>query len=123
LFEPDERIDFMVPDEQVRTSAQRRDYPFYPDHGLNPLDPAADVGLIYDADNWKKRRYPERNIRSQQTIFKAKYEIPLGDLPFMDRIGEDLTLTPMVKYIWDRAFDRSAEEIPLVERAVLCSDR
>ena len=117
LFEPDERVDFMVPDEQVRTSAERRDYPFYPDHGLNPLDPAADVGLIYDADNWKKRRYPERNIRSQQTIFKAKYEIPLGDLPFMDRIGEDLTLTPMVKYIWDRAFDRSAEEIPLVLNA------
>ena len=110
LFEPDERVDFMVPDEQVRTSGQRREYPFYPDHGINALD-AADTGLIYDADNWRARRYPERNIRSQQTILKARYEIPLGDFPIIERIGEDFTLTPMVKYIWDRAFDRSAEEI------------
>ena len=110
LFEPDERIDFLVPDEQVRTSGDRRDFPFYPDHGVNALDPT-DTGLIYDVDNWKLRRYPERNIRSQQVILKAKYEIPLGDLPYVDRIGEDLTLTPMVKYIWDRAFDRTAEEI------------
>ncbi|MCE2399947.1 hypothetical protein J4G08_03565 [Candidatus Poribacteria bacterium] len=110
LFEPDERVDFMVPDEQVRTSGQKREYPFYPDHGINALD-AADTGLIYDTDNWKTRRYPERNIRSQQTILKARYEIPLGDFPVIERIGEDFTLTPMVKYIWDRAFDRSAEEI------------
>ncbi len=110
LFEPDERVDFMVPNEQVRTSAQRRAYPFYPDHGLNALDPD-DTGLIYDAGNWKARRYPERNIRSQLTILKARYEIPLGDLPVLRRLGEDFTLTPMVKYIWDRAFDRSAEEI------------
>lgn len=110
LFEPDERVDFMVPDEQVRTSGQRREYPFYPDHGINALDPA-DTGLIYDADNWKARRYPERNIRNQQTILKARYEIPLGDLPVLRSIGEDFTLTPMIKYIWDRAFDRSAEEI------------
>ncbi len=110
LFEPDERVDFMVPDEQVRTSGQRREYPFYPDHGINALDPA-DTGLIYDPDNWTNHRYPERNIRSQQTILKARYEIPLGDLPVLRRIGEDFTLTPMVKYIWDRAFDRSAEEI------------
>ena len=110
LFEPDERVDFLVPEEQVRESGDRRDFPFYPDHGINALDPT-DTGLIYDVDNWKQRRYPERNIRSQQVILKAKYEIPLGDLPYVDRIGEDLTLTPMVKYIWDRAFDRTAEEI------------
>ncbi len=110
LFEPDERVDFLVPDEQVRTSGDRRDFPFYPDHGINALDPG-DTGLIYDINNWNLRRYPERNIRSQQVILKAKYEIPLGDLPYVDRIGEDLTLTPMVKYIWDRAFDRTAEEI------------
>ncbi|MDE0317778.1 MAG: hypothetical protein OXM61_23105 [Candidatus Poribacteria bacterium] len=110
LFEPDERVDFLVPDEQVRISGEKREFPFYPDHGINALD-AADTGLIYDAENWKTRRYPERNIRSQQVILKAKYEIPLGDLPYIDRIGEDFTLTPMVKYIWDRAFDRSAEEI------------
>ena len=100
----------MVPDEQVRASGDRREFPFYPDHGINALDPE-DTGLIYDPNNWKTRRYPERDIRNQQTILKARYEIPLGELPFVDRIGEDLTLTPMVKYIWDRAFDRSAEEI------------
>ncbi len=106
----DQRVDFMVPVEQVRSSGEKREFPFYPDHGINALDPE-DPGLIYDADNWKERRYPERDIRNQQTILKARYEIPLGDLPFIDRIGEDLTLTPMVKYIWDRAFDRGAEEI------------
>ena len=106
----DQRVDFMVPIEQVRASGERREFPFYPDHGINALDPE-DPGLIYDAENWKRRRYPERDIRNQQTILKARYEIPLGDLPFIDRIGEDLTLTPMVKYIWDRAFDRGAEEI------------
>lgn len=110
-FEADERVDFMVPIEQVRASGEKREYPFYPDHGINALD-AEDPGLIYDSENWKTRRYPERDIRNQQTILKARYEIPLGDLPFIDRIGEDLTLTPMVKYIWDRAFDRGAEEIP-----------
>ena len=106
----DQRVDFMVPIEQVRAAGDRREFPFYPDHGINALNPE-DQGLIYDSENWKKRRYPERNIRNQQTILKARYEIPLGDLPFVDRIGEDLTLTPMVKYIWDRAFDRGAEEI------------
>ena len=104
-FEPDERVDFMVPINQVRLGA------FYPDHGINALDPT-DTGLIYDHANWKKRRYPERNIRNQLTILKAKYEIPLGDLPYVNKIAADLTLTPMVKYVWDRAFDRSAEEIP-----------
>ena len=106
----DQRVDFMVPVEQVRASGDKREFPFYPDHGINALNPE-DPGLIYDAENWKKRRYPERDIRNQQTILKARYELPLGDLPFVDRIGEDLTLTPMVKYIWDRAFDRGAEEI------------
>ena len=106
----DQRVDFMVPIEQVRASGEKREFPFYPDHGINALNPE-DPGLIYDSENWKKRRYPERDIRNQQTILKARYEIPLGDLPFVDRIGEDLTLTPMVKYIWDRAFDRGAEEI------------
>ena len=109
-FESDERVDFMVPIEQVRL-ASGRVYPFYPDHGLNALDPA-DTGLIYDDANWRKRRYPERNIRSQLTILKARYEIPVGELPLANKIVRDLTLTPMVKYVWDRAFDRSAEEIP-----------
>ena len=108
---PDERVDFMVPIEQVRLGGAGRVYPFYPDHGTNALDPT-DTGLIYDAANWRKRRYPERNIRNQLTILKARYEIPLGELPYVNKIVEGLTLTPMVKYVWDRAFDRSAEEIP-----------
>ncbi|RKU23601.1 hypothetical protein C6499_18090, partial [Candidatus Poribacteria bacterium] len=102
---PDARVDFMVPIEQVRLGA------FYPDHGINALDPA-DTGLIYNAANWRKRRYPERNIRNQLTILKARYEIPLVKLPYVNKIAEDLTLTPMVKYVWERAFDRTAEEIP-----------
>jgi len=110
-FEPDERVDFMVPIKQTRLGGGGPAYPFHPDHGINALDPT-DTGLIYDDTNWKKRRYPERNIRNQLTILKAKYEIPLVDLPFVNKIVEDLTLTPMVKYVWDRAFDRSAEEIP-----------
>ena len=110
-FEPDERVDFMVPIKQVRAAGGRREYPFYPDHGINALDPT-DTSLIYDAANWKKRRYPERHTRNQLTILKARYEIPLVKLPYVNKIAEDLTLTPMVKYVWDRAFDRSAEEIP-----------
>ncbi len=110
-FETDERIDFMVLDNQIRATADRRESPFYPDHGINALDPN-DTGLIYDEMNWKKRRYPEKNIRNQLTILKGRYEIPLGDLPYIDRIGVDMVLTPMVKYVWDRAFDRTAEEIP-----------
>ncbi len=104
-FEPDERVDFMVPINQVRLG------PFYPDHGINALDPA-DTGLIYNAANWRKRRYPERNTRNQLTILKAKYEIPFAELPLVNKIVDDLTLTPMVKYVWDRAFDQTAEEIP-----------
>ena len=107
----DERVDFMVPIEQVRGDNSGRIYPFYPDHGINALDPT-DTGLIYNAANWKKRRYPERNIRNQLTILKARYEIPLAKLPYVNKIAEDLTLTPMVKYVWDRAFDRTAEEVP-----------
>ena len=110
-FEADERIDFMVPKNQIRESLERRVSPFYPDHGLNPLDPS-DTGLIYDKNNWKKRRYPERNIRNQLTILKGRYEIPLSDLPPIDRLSVDIVLTPMFKYVWDRAFDRTAEEIP-----------
>ncbi len=122
-FETDERVDFMVPIEQVRTSGQRRVYPFYPDHGINALDPS-DTGLIYDTWNWKKRRYLERNIRNQLTILKASYEVPIqgfpfinkipyvNKIPFINKLGVDITLTPMVKYVWDRAFDRTADEIP-----------
>ena len=111
-FEADERIDFMVLENQLSGDYySRREVPFYPDHGLNALD-AYDTGLIYDDENWTKRRYPDRNIRNQLTILKGRYEIPISDLPQIDRIGVNLVLTPMVKYVWDRAFDRTAEEIP-----------
>jgi hypothetical protein len=101
--ERDERVDFMVPIEQVQASGDKREYPFYPD-----------FQLIYNPDNWESRRYEDKNIRNQVTILKAKYEIALGDLPYFDKIGEDLTLTPMVKYIWERAFDQSSEDWPEV---------
>lgn len=109
----DERVDFLVPIEQVRDYDNKRLYPFYPDHGINALDPM-DPGLIYDTANWRKRRYPERNIRQQLAILKAQYEIAFVDIPIVSKRLDDLTLTPMVKYVWDRAFDRSAEEIPEV---------
>ncbi|CAI8001346.1 hypothetical protein GBAR_LOCUS3167 [Geodia barretti] len=108
--EKDDRVDFMVPDEQVRSDGDRKSFPFYPDHGLNPLD-AEDLGLIYDSENWIPRRFQEKTVRNQITILRAKYEISLGDLPGVDRIGEDLTLTPMAKYIWTRAFDHTAADI------------
>jgi hypothetical protein len=101
--ERDERVDFMVPIEQVQASGDKKEYPFYPD-----------FQLIYNPDNWETRRYEDKNIRNQVTILKAKYEIALGDLPYFDKIGEDLTLTPMVKYIWERAFDQSSEDWPEV---------
>ena len=109
-LEKDDRVDFMVPDEQVRADGDRKSYPFYPDHGLYALDPE-DVGLIYDQENWIPRRFQEKTVRNQITIIRAKYEIPLGDLPGVDRIGEDLTLTPMAKYIWTRAFDHTTDDI------------
>ena len=108
--ERNERTDFMVPIEQVRDSGEKREFPFYPDHGINPLDDG-DTGLIYDQDNWKPRRYDEKTIRNQVTILRAKYEIPLGDLRFIKDIGEDLTVTPMAKYIWEKVFDHTADDI------------
>ena len=109
-LEKDDRVDFMVLDEQVRADGDRKSFPFYPDHGLNPLDPE-DLGLIYDPENWVPRRYQEKTVRNQITIIRARYEIPLGDLPGVDRIGEDLTLTPMAKYIWTRAFDHTSGDV------------
>ena len=111
--EIDERVDLMIPIDQVRVAGDRREFPFYPDHGLNPLHPdeAQQRGLVYDPEQWKPRRYAERSIRNQVTVIKFRYEIPLGDLPGIDKIGEDLTLTPMTKYIWTKAFDRKGGEI------------
>jgi hypothetical protein len=99
--ERDERVDFMVPIEQVQASGGLREYPFYPD-----------FQLMYNPDNWETRRYEDKNIRNRIFIIKGKYEIALGSLPYFDKIGEDLTLTPMAKYIWERGFDQSAEDWP-----------
>lgn len=117
-YEPDERVDFMVPINQVRTQGEERIYPFYPDHGFNALD-LTDTGLIYDSTNWKKRRYSEQNVRNQLTILKMRYEIQLGELPFVKKYGDDLTITPMVKYVWDRAFDRDGDDIPKTLNPIL----
>ena len=102
--ERDERVDFMVPIEQVRASGGKREAPFYPD-----------FQLIFNPDNWETRRYEDKNIRNRIFIIKGRYEIALGDIPYFDKIGEDLTLTPMAKYIWERAFDQSAEDWPEIK--------
>jgi hypothetical protein len=99
--ERDERIDFMVPITQVRASSGLRESAFYPD-----------FTLLFDSNNWESRRYADKNVRNQNVILKAKYEIPLASIPYFDKIGEDLTLTPMAKYIWERAFDRTTEDWP-----------
>jgi hypothetical protein len=101
--ERDERVDFMVPLEQVRAGGEKKEYPFYPD-----------FTLLFNPANWETRRYEDKNIRNQITILKARYEISLGSLPYLSKIGEDLTLTPMVKYVWERAFDQTSEDWPLV---------
>ena len=99
-----ERIDFMVPLDQSAGELNGRDYPFYPDYTL-----------IFDDGNWAQRTYKGKNIRKQTTILKAKYEIPLGNLPHFEKIGEDLALTPMVKYVWERYFDDSVESTPATD--------
>ncbi|MFQ6039721.1 MAG: hypothetical protein ACE5PV_02595, partial [Candidatus Poribacteria bacterium] len=102
--ERDERVDFMVPIEQVRASGGKKESPFYPD-----------FQLIFNPDNWETRRYEDKNIRNRIFIIKGKYEIALGNLPYFEKIGEDLTLTPMAKYIWERAFDQSAADWPEIK--------
>jgi len=120
--ERNERVDFMIPIEQVRADGDKRASTIYPDMGQNPVkleggklaanaDPDG-TGLDHNKENWKTRRYASKTARTQVSILKAKYEIPLGDLPGFDKVGEDLTITPMVKFIWDKAFDRKADEIP-----------
>ena len=97
--ELDERLDFMLPLDQVSGELNGREYPFYPDYTL-----------IFDSGNWVARQYKSKNIRKQTTIIKARYEIPLGNLPHFDKVGEDLAFTPMVKYMWERYFDRTGAD-------------
>jgi hypothetical protein len=42
-------------------------------------------------------------------LIKGRYEIVLDDLPYFDKLGEGLTVTPMFKYVWERAFDRKSD--------------
>jgi len=98
--ELDERVDFMIPLDQDRGDLIDREYPFYPDYTL-----------IFDSNNWAGRRYKDKDIRKQTTILKAKYEIPLSDIPHFDKIGEELAFTPMVKYVWERYFDTSTKAV------------
>jgi len=116
----DERIDLMVPIEQVQVRGDLREYPFYPD-----------PNLLFDVSNWEGRRYgvsrprdeegallaPEdgKTIRQQLSVFKARYEIPLKDVAgigaFVEKIGEDLVVTPLYKYIFEVANDRGKDEL------------
>ena len=40
-------------------------------------------------------------------IFKTSYEIPIGKLPVVKWVGEDMTLTPMFKWVYVKNWDRS----------------
>ncbi|MDA1191000.1 MAG: hypothetical protein O3A46_04865, partial [Candidatus Poribacteria bacterium] len=122
----DERIDLMVPIDQVQTSGGLRNYPWFPD-----------PQLIYDFDNWEGRRYGVRSFRDQETgdlvieegktikqqlgLFKIRYEIPLTNLPgignFVSKISEDMVITPLYKYIFENYSDRNKEELPVVDIA------
>ena len=92
----DETIDFMLMDEQLRESGDRREYPF---EGLDPV-------LAFDQANWIPRKYKDTTVKFNTFIFKTSYEIPIGKLPVIKWIGEDMTLTPMFKWIFEKNWDR-----------------
>jgi hypothetical protein len=115
--EVDEAIDFMLMDEQLRERRDRREYPF---NGMDPV-------LAFDQANWIPRRYKDTTVKFNTFIFKASYEIPLGNMissgfkMLTDRVNlltpvgnwleccvfGDMTLTPMFKWIYERNWDRS----------------
>lgn len=92
----DEAVDFMLMDEQLRERRSRREYPF------NGLDPA----LAFDQANWIPRRYKDTTVKFNTFIFKTSYEIPIGKLPVVRWLGEDISLTPMFKWIYEKNWDR-----------------
>ena len=108
--ELDEAIDFMLMDAQLRERRDRREYPF------NGMDPA----LVFDQANWIPRRYRDATVKFNTFIFKTSYEIPIGNIldPVTKRlwkfgewldncvIGEDMTITPMFKWIYEKNWDR-----------------
>jgi hypothetical protein len=92
----DEAVDFMMMEEQLRERRARREYPF------NGLDPA----LAFDQANWIPRRYKDTTVKFNTFIFKTSYEIPIGKLPVIRWLGEDISLTPMFKWIYEKNWDR-----------------
>jgi len=97
--EIDEAVDFMLMDEQLRERRDRREYPF---NGMDPV-------LAFDQANWIPRRYRDATVKFNTFIFKTSYEIPIGKLPVIKWLGEDITLTPMFKWIYEKNWDRKTE--------------
>jgi hypothetical protein len=94
--ELDEAIDFMLMDEQLRERRDRKEYPF---NGMDPV-------LAFDQANWIPRRYKDTTVKFNTFIFKTSYEIPIGKLPVLNKVGEDMTITPMFKWIFEKNWDR-----------------
>ena len=92
----DEAIDFMLMDEQLRERRDRREYTF---NGMDPV-------LAFDQSNWIPRRYKDTSVKFNTFIFKSSYEIPIGKLPVVRWFGEDITITPMIKWIYEKNWDR-----------------
>jgi hypothetical protein len=95
--ELDESVDFMLQDEQLRSSRDRREYPF---NGMDPV-------LVFDQANWIPRKYKDATVKFNTFIFKTSYEIPIDKIPYVSKLGEGITLTPMWKYVLERNWDRS----------------
>jgi hypothetical protein len=101
--EIDEAIDFMIMDKQLRASGDMREYAF---NGQDPV-------LAFDQANWIPRRYKDAVVKFNTFLFKVSYEIPIGKLPVLKLLGEDMTLTPMYKWIFEKNWDRKWSERPL----------
>jgi hypothetical protein len=95
--ETDEAIDFMLQDEQLRASRDRREYAF---NGMDPV-------LVFDQANWIPRRYKDATVKFNTFIFKTSYEIPIDKIPYVSKLGEGITLTPMFKWVLERNWDRN----------------
>jgi hypothetical protein len=91
----DESIDFMLMDEQLRERRDRREYAF---NGMDPV-------LAFDQANWIPRKYKDSTVKFNTFIFKTSYEIPIGKLPVIRWLGEDMTLTPMYKFVFEKNWD------------------
>ncbi|MEK7399687.1 MAG: hypothetical protein AAB116_22315, partial [Candidatus Poribacteria bacterium] len=99
----DEAIDFMLQNQQLRSSGDAREYLF---NGMDPV-------ITFDQANWITRRYKDATVKFNTFIVKASYELPVGKLPVVRRVAENLTLTPMIKWVFQRNWDRKWEDRPL----------